>query len=67
MRHAAMITTPGEPKPDGLQIDRIDQVGWIDFEAFSADVPFTAVRRAPSASKLGGSCEDPDGDAEFFA
>ena len=66
MRHTTMITTSGKPEPDDLQIDRIDQVGWINSETLSVDFPLAAVRGPPSGSELAGSCDDPDGDAEFF-
>ena len=66
MCHAAVIAAPCKPNPDDLQIDRIDQVGGIDPEALSVDIPLASVRRPPSVSELDGSCDDPDGDAEFF-
>ena len=66
MCHAAVIAAPCKPNPDDLQIDRIDQVGWIDPEALSVDIPLASVRRPPSVSELDGSCDDPDGDAEFL-
>ena len=66
MCHAAVIAAPCKPNPDDLQIDRIDQVGWIDPEALSVDIPLASVRRPPSAGEFDGSCDDPDGDTEFF-
>ena len=66
MCHAAVVSSSSEPKPDDLQIGRIYLVRRVDPEPFARDFPFTAVGRSPSASEFDGSCDDPDGDAEFF-
>ena len=66
MRHASIIAAPSKPQPDNLQIARINQMGGVGSEALSVDVPLATVGGSPSAGEFGGSCDDPDGDAEFF-